>query len=226
MIKKILLICLGTASVFALNSMSVAEAKEPKNLSFVKAALIKYHDSGEYQRDQARVIDKAMQYLKTRLNSRKKSDKAKKFAIVFDIDETALSNYPDMVYLSFGGTLRQIMDAEGNGVDAAIAPTLELYRYAEANHVAVFFVTGRTQPYRAATEKNLKNAGYSHWDGLSFKDENYKESSVAPYKIHARSLIESQGYDIVLNIGDQQSDLIGGHADKAFKLPNPYYYLP
>jgi len=31
---------------------------------------------------------------------------------------------------------------------------------------------------------------------------------------------------IVLNIGDQQSDLVGGHADKAFKLPNPYYLIP
>ena len=224
--RKILLLCLGTASAFTLSLMNSAEAKEPKNLSLTKSALIKYHDSGEYQKDQARVIDQAMEYLKTRLDSKKESDQTKKFAIVFDIDETSLSNYSDMVDMNFGGTLRQIMDAEGNGTDLAIAPTLKLYRYAIDNHVAVFFVTGRTEPYRAATEKNLKSVGFTHWDGLSFKDENYKEKSVAPYKIHARSLIESQGYDIVLNVGDQQSDLTGGHADKGFKLPNPYYFLP
>ncbi len=28
------------------------------------------------------------------------------------------------------------------------------------------------------------------------------------------------------NFGDQFSDLIGGHADRAVKLPNPTYYLP
>ena len=28
------------------------------------------------------------------------------------------------------------------------------------------------------------------------------------------------------NFGDQFSDLKGGHADKAYKLPNPTYYLP
>ena len=34
------------------------------------------------------------------------------------------------------------------------------------------------------------------------------------------------GYDIVANFGDQFSDLIGGYADHAVKLPNPTYYLP
>jgi len=36
----------------------------------------------------------------------------------------------------------------------------------------------------------------------------------------------AQGYDILLTIGDQYSDLKGGYADKGFKLPNPMYYLP
>ena len=30
----------------------------------------------------------------------------------------------------------------------------------------------------------------------------------------------------MLNVGDQFSDLQGGYADKALKLPNPTYYLP
>jgi hypothetical protein len=46
------------------------------------------------------------------------------------------------------------------------------------------------------------------------------------YKSGTRAYIESEGYDIVANFGDQFSDLSGGHADKAFKLPNPMYYLP
>jgi len=32
-----------------------------------------------------------------------------------------------------------------------------------------------------------------------------------------------QGYAIVVNIGDQMSDLDGGFAERTFKLPNPFY---
>jgi predicted secreted acid phosphatase len=47
-----------------------------------------------------------------------------------------------------------------------------------------------------------------------------------PYKSGTRAYIESQGYRIVADFGDQFSDLKGGHADKLFKMPNPNYYLP
>jgi len=46
------------------------------------------------------------------------------------------------------------------------------------------------------------------------------------YKSGTRAYIESQGYEIVADIGDQFSDLLGGFADKTFKMPNPNYYLP
>jgi predicted secreted acid phosphatase len=46
------------------------------------------------------------------------------------------------------------------------------------------------------------------------------------YKSGTRAYIESKGYDIVANFGDQFSDLLGGFADKTFKMPNPNYYLP
>ena len=46
------------------------------------------------------------------------------------------------------------------------------------------------------------------------------------YKSGTRAYIESQGYDIVANFGDQFSDLENGFADQTFKMPNPNYYLP
>jgi len=46
------------------------------------------------------------------------------------------------------------------------------------------------------------------------------------YKSGTRAYIESLGYDIVGDFGDQFSDLLGGFADKTFKMPNPNYYLP
>ena len=53
-----------------------------------------------------------------------------------------------------------------------------------------------------------------------------KSCTTIHYKSATRAYIESLGYDIVGNFGDQFSDLEGGYADKTFKLPNPNYYLP
>ncbi|MBI3751539.1 MAG: acid phosphatase [Chloroflexi bacterium] len=53
-----------------------------------------------------------------------------------------------------------------------------------------------------------------------------KSCPTIQYKSGTRAYIESLGYDIVANFGDQFSDLLGGFADKTFKMPNPNYYLP
>ncbi|HET7141333.1 MAG TPA: HAD family acid phosphatase [Candidatus Limnocylindria bacterium] len=46
------------------------------------------------------------------------------------------------------------------------------------------------------------------------------------YKSGTRAYIESQGFTIMGNFGDQFSDLEGGFAVKTFKMPNPNYFLP
>ena len=38
-----------------------------------------------------------------------------------------------------------------------------------------------------------------------------------------RRRIAEQGYTILLSMGDQESDLAGGYAERTFKLPNPFY---
>jgi predicted secreted acid phosphatase len=210
------------ALFFSLLSFSSAYAAELENLDTLKTQLVRYHDSGQYANDIAVVGANALTYLKQRVARAKPSEK---LAIIVDIDETALSNYRDIAIMGFGGTLKQIMDEENKGTDEAIAPTLALYQFAKANHIAVFFVTGRTQNYRAATERNLTDAGFKNFDGLTMKPEDYREPSVVPYKSHARKAVADQGYTIVLNIGDQASDLAGGYAEKTFKVPNPYYYI-
>lgn len=202
-----------------------AYASEPRNLALAKQDVIRYHDSGEYKKDLARVAHQAMAYLKARVNQAKHSHKNKKLAIVLDIDETSLSNYPDMLAMNFGGTMEDIEKAEGKDNLTAIKPTLELYQYAKAHDVAVFFITARKEKYRAVTAANLENAGYTHWDGLYLLPGGYKEKSAAAYKAGIRKQIVRQGYDIVLNLGDQKSDLRGNYADKSFKLPDPFYIV-
>jgi predicted secreted acid phosphatase len=219
--QKIFIACLATIAIL---NIQISYATEPKNLALVEKGLIQYHDSHQYEKDTAAVINQAMQYLKAIVA---KNDPAQaKMALVLDIDETSLSNYQDMVTLNFGGTLADIIQAEDKGTDPVIAPTLALYNYAKAHHIAVFFITGRTEKSRIPTEKNLTQAGYKEWDGLTLKPDDYSNASAAPFKIAARKAIAEQGYKIVLNIGDQESDLKGGYADKTYKLPNPYYFIP
>jgi hypothetical protein len=146
---------------------------------------------------------------------------AARYAIVLDIDETSLSNYSGLVATNFSSAGTAIPAAAGTGT--AIAPTLALYKDARARGVAVFFVTGRPSLIDAATQSNLRSAGYAlGWDGLQYKPT---DQGTEAFKAAARAAIEAKGYDIVLNMGDQESDLDGGHADRAFKLPNPYYFI-
>ena len=198
-------------------------AKEPANLSEAKNALVKYHDSGEYERDIEKVAAEAMRYLK--LSLEKGVPKGKKPAIILDIDETALSNYSDMVKLNFGGSMQHIQEAEDKGTDPVIAPTLKLYRFAKDNKVAVFFITGRKESEREATVKNLEAVGYRDWDGLVLRGSQHEHDSAVSYKSAERRKIEEQGYHIILNMGDQKSDITGTHTGKGFKLPGPFYLI-
>jgi predicted secreted acid phosphatase len=49
----------------------------------------------------------------------------------------------------------------------------------------------------------------------------------AVYKASERQKIVAAGYTLVMNVGDQWSDLDGSpRAAINVKLPNPFYYLP
>lgn len=199
-------------------------ATEPTNIQTIKTQLMAYHDSGHYEQDITSVTYQAADYLRQMVTN----NPGKKLAIVFDIDETVLSNYAHLEMLNFGGTLTEIERLMNQSDAPAIPATLALYQQAELEHVHIFFITGRrdTPQNRKNTVHNLRNVGFGHYDELSMKPLSYHEKSVSPYKTAERKKIAAQGYDIVLNIGDQMSDLNGGYADRTYKLPNPYYYVP
>jgi HAD superfamily, subfamily IIIB (Acid phosphatase) len=138
----------------------------------------------------------------------------------------------------------------------AIEPTLALYRLArcegierpnECTPVEVFFVTGRKEVERekldetgnppteknekekasAWTLRNLHRVGYDSADAAHlYMREEQSSGPVSEHKIAARKKIEERGYTIIANVGDQESDLVGGHAARTFKVPNPFYFIP
>ncbi|WP_201258103.1 HAD family acid phosphatase [Piscirickettsia litoralis] len=81
----------------SLSTLSIAAQAVPlQNLDTLKQGIVKYHQSGQYDYDIARVIDQAQSYLSERVAENKASAHPKKLAIVLDIDETSLSNYNDL----------------------------------------------------------------------------------------------------------------------------------
>jgi hypothetical protein len=71
-----------------------------------------------------------------------------------------------------------------------------------------------------------RSVGYTEWNVLFTKPNDYDKKSVIPYKSSMRQKIQEMRYKIIVNIGDRFSDLAGGHAERVFKLPNPYYFIP
>jgi acid phosphatase len=50
---------------------------------------------------------------------------------------------------------------------------------------------------------------------------------VQEYKTAERIKVEAEpeSYTIIANIGDQMSDIDGGHGGCTFKVPNPFYFI-
>ena len=157
-------------------------------------------------------------------------------AILLDVDDTTLNTYNYEIYSNF------VYNPAQNAafVNAASFPAVPgmpaLVSHAASKGYQVFFLTGRPESQRPGTVTNLTNAGYATpaANHLYLKDQVNQPwlSSCSPscttiqYKSLTRQHIESMGFNIVANFGDQYSDLTGGFADKTFKVPNPMYYLP
>jgi hypothetical protein len=193
-----------------------------------------FSPTGAYADEVGGIVDRAERYLRNPGDSgHHKSGKKK--AVLFDVDDTTLNTFSYEIYSSF------VYNPTTNAyfVNAAVFPAVphmvDLEHYAESKGYTVFFLTGRPEAQRPGTETNLTNEGYDVVSGNVYLRNKTAPPAYLPceptcttiqYKSLTRQHIESLGYDIVANFGDQFSDLTGGFADKTFKLPNPMYYLP
>ncbi|RPK54554.1 HAD superfamily, subfamily IIIB (Acid phosphatase) [Streptomyces sp. ADI96-02] len=127
---------------------------------------------------------------------------SEKQAIVLDVDNTALETHFHPFWEP----------------TPAVADIRDLARYADSRGVDVFFVTARPGFVGPLTDRNLKDTGYPV-DGL-YVTELLDLLDVKAYKTKKRAEIEAKGYKIIANIGNSSSDLVGGHAERTFKLPD------
>jgi len=196
--------------------------------------------TGAYAREVRGIERHALHYLP------RPGGHAKK-AIVLDVDDTSLNTYNYEIASNF------VYDPTANGVfvDQAAFPAVPgmpaLVRTAQKRGYTVFFLTGRPESQRSGTETNLTKVGFPAVPSsrVFLKDETQPwitcdtrntrfdlDKSVTPScstierKSETRAHIQSLGYRIAANFGDQYSDLKGGYALHSVKLPNPMYYLP
>jgi len=204
---------------------------QPANLGQAELDAAAYHDSGAYGRDLATVDDEVGDWLTAQ------APHTTRPALVLDIDETALSNWDEMKANGFGyipGGPCSLLPHGPCGFEAwerleqapALAPTLRLYKLARTLGIAVFFITGRHDELTTATAITLQRAGYEGWAGLVLEPAGSRYVHAADFKAPARAAIEAHGYTILATVGDQRSDLTGGHAVRGFLLPNPFYLIP
>jgi predicted secreted acid phosphatase len=218
-------------------------SQEPANLGELKNDIKEYYGDttdadGHHQAspDSAWAADTAEQVGDARRHLKRALDQGvENPAIVLDLDDTSELTYGHNADHDFGYDPEKFDEAIRNGEFPAIEPTMEFANFAAAEGVKVFFVTGRHEELRDVTLKNLANAGYpAPTEAVLKPDENPPdwlpcglECTTVEYKSSARAHIEdAHGVTIVVNMGDQQSDLDGGHAEHTVKLPNPMYFIP
>ena len=202
-----------------------------------------------YAREAASVAGDGARYL-----ARAHASQHRTKAILLDVDDTTLNTYNYEIASNFAYTPATNAEFVLGQKFPAVPGMVATAQAAEREGYAIFYLTGRGAAQEAATLGNLTadgigvDAGYPKPTTLSDGEDGlFTKPAVADYpaylqtacagdpngscttvhyKSATRAHIESLGYDIVANFGDQYSDLRGGYANKAFKLPNPTYFLP
>lgn len=211
---KILLFIIGTLFI----GCSYEPPAELMNLGVVKKIVQNYYDSNIYEDECRKIIDEAIEHI----NGLKLPDKA---TVIFDIDETALSNYEHIKEIDFGYYYDIWLEWLKKSDAVAIPQTKRFYDYLITRNIYVVFISGRNYDSYEATLKNLTEKGYTKFDSVIVRKDTERNLSAAEFKSAKRKELTLNGYNIIANIGDQSSDLYGGNSGYKIKLPNYLYVI-
>merc|ERR1711959_92683 len=189
----------------------------PANLADARTAVVQYYEYGKWDAEMTRVFGEVGEYF----DSLTKTDNS---TVIFDIDETTLSNYKEMKREDFGFIPEMNAAWVSKAKAPAIPQSLQLYQRIIKEGYKVIFSTGRSEPSRESTTLNLHRAGYTEYEEVILRDESEQTLSAQVYKMQRRIELAAMGYDIVANFGDQWSDVEGQCSGFRVKLPN-YIYI-
>jgi predicted secreted acid phosphatase len=119
-----------------------------------------------------------------------------KLAVNFDIDNTVLATYYD-----------------GGG---AIPQMLHFAKLLGRLHVALVFNTGRSADQKAHTVSQLTRAGFK----VAEVCLRAKGETLPAGKQRCRDHFADEGYSLIANVGNNDTDFLGTGYERAFRLPN------
>ena len=189
---------------------------EPRNLSDLKAELRAYHRTGAYLAAVTAVCREAETWIARR------AAEGGRLAAVIDLDDTLWSNWPYFEAQDFGYVPAAWDHWVAEARAPALVPVADLVRGLPGRGVEIVFLTARRERERAATLRNLRAVGLAEGVRLICQPDADERPNAA-FKAAARAELRAEGWSVIANLGDQASDLAGGGAERAFKLPNPFY---
>jgi predicted secreted acid phosphatase len=191
----------------------------PAESDFGSKIGLEFYHSPQYHKEFSQAVHDAREFC---TKYKQEHPENHKLAIVSDIDETVIDNSKVFEQID-----KVDADAFWVWVDSAQAPELkqtsDFISWARKQGYCIFFITGRYQKERGATILNLNRVGLPY-DGLWLRPDGDTRTA-EDYKTECRKEIEAMGFTIVESIGDQYSDLFGGHSLDCTKLPNKLYFI-
>ena len=189
----------------------------PVNLQIAKKNVMRYYESDRYSNDLKKISDAEDDINKLKLNTNS--------TVVFDVDETSLSNYESIKKIYFGYDHQMWDDWIYEAKAPAIPEVKQFYDFVILKKIKAIFLSSRKSAQYNVTYTNLKNAGYIVFDTLILKDSFDSGLSSLEFKSKQRELLSKKGYDIIAVIGDQKSDMEGKNHGLQIKLPNYLYII-
>jgi predicted secreted acid phosphatase len=205
---------------------------EPYNLDFLKTDVISYVDSGQYYSDIKSKITEATIILNANIGK-------PNICVIFDLDETLISEYQFMVKNNFAWTNSLIEEAQTITTFPTLPSVKMFFDYCTNKSIFTVVLTSRRVKQLDATMELLTNAGYIALGRLIMRPDD-DNGTIQQFKRGKRDLLVKEGYEIILNIGDQESDLVDDVIvssetsglrkylllpPNAIKLPNPFYFI-
>ncbi len=216
-IKNILskLILLFAALLMA--ACSSTQELKLENLDTAKKLVENYYEGGQFDKECKEIFNNAIDQIE-------KLPLQDKSVVIFDVDETVLSNYNNTKEIGFGYIREYWHKGILKADEPAIPESKKFYDWLVSKNIRVIFLTGRYSEVYEATIKNLVDRGFTKFDTLIVRSEEEKSIPAAEFKARKREEIVARGYNVIASVGDQWSDLVGGNVGIKIKLPN-YLYL-
>lgn len=192
--------------------------KRPENLGVAHKKVIEYYENGCFDKELTDVVTKAKQYF---IQPAQHDNEV----IIFDIDDTVLSDYCNVKAIQFGYIPKLSHEWIMKSAAPAIPIMKDFYDYLIKKGYHIIFITGRHHNEYEATAKNLKDQGFTGYDKLIVRSIDSKNLTAKAYKSRERAALAREGYKIVGSVGDQWSDLTGDNIGMAIKIPNYMYVI-